>query len=130
MSIDKAIDSSIAIYMTRFEALNAALASAGSQAAFARALDVAQPTVWRWVNQTKQLPAEYVLRAEVATGVSRHDLRPDIYPREHMIDAKAGLHCDLATRQNGFVPHHDCQNNDRFVGVDFNRRNETKAAAR
>ena len=116
--------------MTRYEALNAALASAGSQAAFARALDVAQPTVWRWVKQTKQLPAEHVLRAEAATGVSRHDLRPDIYPREQLIDSKAGLHCDLATGQNGFVPHHDCQNSDRFVGVDFNRSGRMKSAAR
>ena len=116
--------------MTRFEALTAAVASAGSQAAFARALDVAQPTVWRWVKQTKQLPAEHVLRAEEATGVSRHDLRPDIYPRDHMVDRRAGLHCDLATGQNGFVPPHDCQNSDRFYGVDFNRGDRMKGAAR
>lgn len=86
MSIDRAIDLSIALYMTRFEALKAAVSSTGSQAAFARALEVAQPTVWRWVNQTKQLPAEYVLRTEAVTGISRHSLRPDIYPREVMVD--------------------------------------------
>ncbi len=28
------------------------------------------------------MPAEFVLKAEAATGVSRHDLRPDIYPVE------------------------------------------------
>lgn len=43
---------------------------------------VSQPTVWRWLNQSKQLPAEHVLTAEAATGVSRHLLRPDIYPLE------------------------------------------------
>jgi DNA-binding transcriptional regulator YdaS (Cro superfamily) len=34
------------------------------------------------VNKGRRLPAEHVLAVEAATGVSRHDLRPDIYPRE------------------------------------------------
>jgi len=66
--------------LTRFEALKAAVDIAGSQCEFARQLGVAQPTVWRWLRQSKQLPAEYVLRAEELYGVSRHHLRPDIYP--------------------------------------------------
>jgi DNA-binding transcriptional regulator YdaS (Cro superfamily) len=53
----------------------------GSQAAMARLCDVTQPSVWHWLNESKQLPAEYVLKVEAATRVSRHDLRPDIYPR-------------------------------------------------
>lgn len=50
----------------------------------ADAFGVSQPTVWRWINQSKQLPAERgeVLLAERLTGVSRHLLRPDIYPLE------------------------------------------------
>lgn len=68
--------------MTRFEALKAAVERAGTQSAFAKEMDVTQPTVWRWLRQSKQLPAEYVLRAEQLFGISRHDLRPDIYPRE------------------------------------------------
>jgi hypothetical protein len=28
----------------------------------------------------KSLPAEHVLAVEAATGISRHELRPDIYP--------------------------------------------------
>ncbi|MBG6118790.1 DNA-binding transcriptional regulator YdaS (Cro superfamily) [Sphingobium sp. JAI105] len=36
--------------------------------------------VWKWVQSSKRLPAEYVLGLEAATGVSRHHLRPDIYP--------------------------------------------------
>lgn len=67
---------------TRYEALENAIARAGSQQAFADILGVSQPTVWRWLNQSKRIPAEYVLRVEAATGVSRHLLRPDIYPRE------------------------------------------------
>lgn len=44
----------------------------------------------RIYNSSKQLPAEYVLRAERFYGVSRHDLRPDIYPRDHMVDRLVG----------------------------------------
>lgn len=67
----------------------------GSQEDAAGHLGVNQSTVSRWVNQTKQLPAEYVLQAEQLTGVSRHVLRPDIYPVEnthrfHGVDRFAG----------------------------------------
>lgn len=88
--------------LTRFEALQAALAAIGTQQAFADLLEVSQPTIWRWLNQSKQLPAEFVLTVEEATGVSRHDLRPDIYPREHLIDqGRAGrfLGVDRRVRQ-------------------------------
>lgn len=67
---------------TRYEALTACRDAAGSDSQMARDLDVPQSTMWRWLNQTKQLPAEYVLRAEQIYGVSRHALRPDIYPVE------------------------------------------------
>jgi len=68
--------------LTRYEALIACRDSAGSDSQMARDLGVPQSTMWRWINQTKQLPAEYVLMAERLYRVSRHDLRPDIYPRE------------------------------------------------
>jgi DNA-binding transcriptional regulator YdaS (Cro superfamily) len=64
------------------EALERAVELAGGQSAFARILGVTQPTVWAWLNSAKKLPAEHVLKTEAETGVSRHDLRPDIYPRE------------------------------------------------
>lgn len=67
---------------TRFEALEQALAAYGTQQAMADDLGTTQPTVCRWIKQSKQLPAEFVLRVEAATGVSRHHLRPDIYPVE------------------------------------------------
>lgn len=65
------------------QALILAVNRIGGQAAMARVCDVAQPTVWGWLNRSdvKQLPAEYVLKVEAATRISRHDLRPDIYPR-------------------------------------------------
>lgn len=60
-----------------------ALEKAGSQSALARICGVTQPTVWGWINAgRKMLPGEYVLSVERATGVSRHDLRPDLYPRD------------------------------------------------
>lgn len=69
--------------LTRYQALVQCRDIAGSDSKMARDLDVSQPTIWRWLNQSKQMPAEYVLRAETLYGVSRHDLRPDIYPRNY-----------------------------------------------
>lgn len=69
--------------LTRHEALVACRDAADSDSALARGLGVTQPVVWRWINQSKQLPAEHVLKAEELYGVSRHVLRPDIYPRGH-----------------------------------------------
>lgn len=63
-------------------ALIRALDALGSQAALAGLCGVTQPAVWKWVRLHKALPAEHVLKVESATGVSRHDLRPDLYPRE------------------------------------------------
>lgn len=60
--------------------LKRAVEKAGGQSAFARMHSVSQPTVWAWLKNGKQLPAEYVIRTEAETGISRHDLRPDIYP--------------------------------------------------
>jgi len=54
----------------------------GSQGAMARLLGVSQPAVWKWVHHHRPLPAEHVLTVEEATGISRHELRPDIYPIE------------------------------------------------
>lgn len=35
---------------------------------------------WRASGRKFATPAEYVLKIEAATGVSRHELRPDLYP--------------------------------------------------
>lgn len=69
-------------------ALTEAVEKAGGQAALAKRLRAegfakcAQAHVWNWVNRDAALPAEYVLPIERITGVSRHDLRPDLYPQE------------------------------------------------
>lgn len=76
--------------LTRFEALEACVRKAGSISGLGRDLGIPQSTMSRIYNSSKQLPAEHVLRAERLYGVSRHDLRPDIYPREHMVDRMVG----------------------------------------
>ena len=63
-----------------YEALQLAIEKIGGQAPLARAIEISQPSVWHWVHKSKRVPAEYVLAVEAATGVSRHELRPDIYP--------------------------------------------------
>lgn len=47
---------------------------------FAAKAGVDKATVTRWAQ--KRVPAERVPALEAATGISRHDLRPDLYPRE------------------------------------------------
>lgn len=63
-------------------ALLRAIKVAGSQSAFGRLIGRNQSTVHDWVRLGRPLPPEYVLKVEELTGVSRHDLRPDIYPLE------------------------------------------------
>lgn len=72
---------------TPFEALRLAVGAAGSQAKFAEICGVSQPAVWKWLHTSKKLPAEHVIpvarwikKNASATGVTRYDLRPDIYP--------------------------------------------------
>lgn len=66
--------------MSSLEALKKAVAEAGSQAALGEICGVKQQAVWHWLHKSQRCPAEAVLPIEVATGVSRHDLRPDLYP--------------------------------------------------
>ena len=76
-------------------ALAAAVDIVGGQAKLARILGVTQPNVWHWLHKSERVPGEYVLKIEAATGgkVSRHDLRPDLYPANmtNMQPPRAGL---------------------------------------
>jgi DNA-binding transcriptional regulator YdaS (Cro superfamily) len=53
--------------------------AAGGQSALARLLKVTPQAVQK-MCASGRVPAERVLEIEKATGVSRHDLRPDLYP--------------------------------------------------
>jgi DNA-binding transcriptional regulator YdaS (Cro superfamily) len=54
-----------------------------SQAELARRLGVTQGMVWQWLKGVRRVSAEKVLALEEATNgkVTRHEIRPDIYPR-------------------------------------------------
>ncbi|MDK2757530.1 MAG: helix-turn-helix domain-containing protein [Blastomonas fulva] len=62
------------------QAFHQAIDIVGGQSAFGRLIGRSQSTVWDWVDRKKLLPPEYVLTIEAATGISKHELRPDIYP--------------------------------------------------
>lgn len=62
--------------------LKKAIEKAGSQQALAELIGVRQSHVSNWLNRNKRVPAERVLTIEKATGVPRHELRPDIYPSD------------------------------------------------
>lgn len=62
------------------DALKEAIAIAGGQTALAAKIGRKQQNIWDWLHNSKRVPAEAVLPIEAATGVSRHRLRPDLYP--------------------------------------------------
>ncbi len=97
---------------TRYQALRSAVDHAGTETAFADICGVSQPAVNKWLNITKQLPAEHVLHVEAATGVSRHYLRPDIYPLEShkAVPIFTGVdrrHIPVTTRKNTVSKRHN-----------------------
>ncbi len=52
----------------------------------AKKMGVSYQAVQRWFVRGR-IPAERVLAVESATGISRHELRPDIYPVEDRSEA-------------------------------------------
>jgi DNA-binding transcriptional regulator YdaS (Cro superfamily) len=64
------------------QALERAVTIAGSQTALANMIGTSQTHVWYWLNKAKRLPAERAVQIEQATGVPRHELRPDIWQEE------------------------------------------------
>ncbi|MBS7532096.1 helix-turn-helix domain-containing protein [Ancylobacter sonchi] len=60
------------------DALSIAKERAGGAVGLARPLGISSQAVSQW----RRAPAKHVLNIERVTGVSRHDLRPDLYPRE------------------------------------------------
>ena len=108
---------------TPYEALKQAIEAAASQSALGRICGVSQTAVWKWVQSSKRLPAEYVLRVEAATGVSRHWLRPDIYPVDlpPAPSRWAGIDLRTAARSNGV--------DRRMSGVALNKGDKIKGVA-
>lgn len=59
--------------------LQKAIDAVGSQAALAAKIGKTQQAVSHWLKKDGRVPAELVLAVETASGVSRHELRPDIF---------------------------------------------------
>lgn len=58
--------------------LERAILAAGSGKALAKLLGVTPMAVSYW--KVRGVPARQAIRIESATGISRHELRPDLYP--------------------------------------------------
>ena len=54
----------------------------GNQSKMAEAIGTTQSRLSYVLRKENALPPDLVLATEAATGITRHDLRPDIYPRE------------------------------------------------
>jgi len=78
--------------------LATAVRKAGSQSAFGRIIGKRQSTVRYWLEHELPLPAEHVLTVERELSISRHTLRPDIYPVDHGAN---GVHCGGGLAANG-----------------------------
>lgn len=62
-------------------AVKRAISKAGSQSELARLVGVTPQAVQQW-EAANRVSVRKALDVEKATGISRHDLRPDIYPKE------------------------------------------------
>lgn len=80
--------------MTPMQALDKAIDLAGSMAELARRVGkikknpkVKNSHIWNWRNRDEEVPADMVLAVEEAVAghaeaPTRHELRPDLYPKE------------------------------------------------
>lgn len=66
-------------------ALKRAIEAVGGQKALADKVGVTAQAVSQW----DEVPPLRVLTVERVSGVSRHDLRPDLYPEEMASEARA-----------------------------------------
>jgi DNA-binding transcriptional regulator YdaS (Cro superfamily) len=65
--------------------LDRAISICGSQASLAASCDLSQASISNMRRGLQKVSAECAIAIERATRgqVTRHDLRPDLYPREH-----------------------------------------------
>lgn len=62
--------------------LKRAVELVGGQVAFGALIGRTQGAISKMLSNDRPLPGEFVLTVEEATGISRHELRPDLYPLE------------------------------------------------
>lgn len=83
-------------------ALDRAVQSAGSQQALAQLLGIKPPSVSGWYDR-RRVPAERCIAIELATGVSRHQLRPDVFgpdPAESQREVVVQLRVEINSRMS------------------------------
>src|SRR5262245_22071820 len=51
----------------------------GCQSALARQLGITTQAVYLWMRSDRPVPARWLLKVEALTGLSRYELRPDIF---------------------------------------------------
>ena len=71
------------------QALRRAVRLAGGQIPFARLIGRSQSGISKQLKEGRPLQAEFVLKVEDATGVSRFALRPDIYQGDTVPTARS-----------------------------------------
>jgi len=71
-------------------ALDRAVTKAGSQIRLAAILGIKSPSVTGWYDRGR-VPAERCIAIEQATGVSRHELRPDVFGPAPANDPEQGV---------------------------------------
>jgi len=65
-----------------FDAFKRAVSLAKGQIRLAEICGCTQSNISQLLRRRSRLPGQFVLRTEAATGVPRHELRPDLYPPE------------------------------------------------
>jgi len=92
------------------KAFEEALRIAGGQVPLAHMCPCSQGNISQLVRRGSILPSRFVLNVEAGTGVSRHRLRPDIYPPSQSAAAAS----DLAEHPPTVVrpPHPETQKKD------------------
>ncbi|QJP14696.1 helix-turn-helix domain-containing protein [Starkeya sp. ORNL1] len=77
---------------TRDEALLKAITHSETSSALALAIGVRPQAISQW----KRVPVARVLAVEAATGIPRHELRPDIYPPPTVPDRRLASNSNLS----------------------------------
>jgi DNA-binding transcriptional regulator YdaS (Cro superfamily) len=77
--------------------VDSAIRASGGLAALAKALGISPQAVDKW--RRKGVPAERVLAVEATSGISRHELRPDLYP-EASEPSLLGVHSAPPTKSD------------------------------
>ena len=69
--------------MTEQTPLKKAISIAQGQKALAKKIGVTQQCISLWITKNAAVPAEHAIKIETETGVSRAELRPDLFGATH-----------------------------------------------